>query len=475
MLMRRFIICILSVLFCMPFHAQDDPVVMTVNGYDVKKSEFEYFFRKNNTETKVTRKTVKQYADLYLSFKLKVQAAIDEGLDKSDSFLNEYSMYRDMQAEEYLIDTDFLDELARSSYDESVQVVGKEGLAHLYVISLEPKDDSEESRKECYDKIVMIHDLLDQGESFQTLARRYSTDELAADGGEAGWVSRAQLPEDVSQIVFSLSPGQYSEPFISEGLLFIVMVRERRDLGSFEDNRDQIYEWLYRTGAYEESKRRKANAYATRLGWDVRDVEAVDYLNSVLEEVEPDFGNISREYHDGLLLFDISNREIWERVANHPEEVEDYFTSHKKEFRFDKPCFKGIVVFCRNESEYNELKTLLENTDMSEWVDSILSFNKKEIKVRVMRGSSETGIFKQGQNAYVDKIVFGKGSFEPMKDYPYANVIGKVLKEPESINDVSGEASEAYQTYLENEWVKQLRSKYQYKINKKVLKKVSLD
>ena len=475
MLMRRFLICILSVLFCMPFHAQDDPVVMTVNGYDVKKSEFEYFFRKNNTETKVTKKTVKQYADLYLSFKLKVQAAMDEGLDETDSFLNEYSMYRDMQAEEYLIDTDFLDELARSSYEESVQVIGETGLAHLYVISLEPKDDSEESWEECYEKMTMIHGLLDQGESFQSLARRYSNDELAADGGEAGWVSRVQLPDDVAQIVFSLSPGQYSEPFISEGIAFIVMVRERRDLGSYEDNRDQIYEWLYRTGAYEESKRRKANDYATRLGWDVRDDEAVDYLNSVLEEVEPDFGNISREYHDGLLLFDISNREIWERVTNHPEEVESYFTSHVKEFKFDKPCFKGIVVFCRTENEYKELKAILDDTDTSEWVDSILSFNKKDTKVRVMRGSAETGIFKQGQNAYVDKIVFGNGSFEPMKDFPYTNVIGKVLKTPESVNDVFGEASEAYQSYLEKEWVKQLRSKYQYNINKKALKKVSLD
>ena len=475
MLMRRILICLLSVLLCMPFHAQDDPVVMTVNGYDVKKSEFEYFFKKNNTETKVTRKTVKQYADLYLSFKLKVQAAMDEGLDKSDSFLNEFSMYRDMQAEEYLVDTDFLEEEALKTYKESAHVVGENGLAHLYVISTEPKEHNEESYAECYELLVKIHGLLEEGESFQSLARKYSGDELAQRGGEAGWVSRGQLPDDVAEIVFSLTPGKYSEPFISDGIGFIVMVTERRGLGSYEENRDDIYQWLYNSGAYEEAKYRKANKYAERLGWEYRDDEAVEYLNSVLEEVEPDFCNISREYHDGLLLFDISNREIWERVANHPEEVDAYFASHVKQFRFDKPCFKGIVAFCRNENDYKELKEILDNTDMSEWVDSILSFNKKEIKVRVMRGASETGIFKQGQNAYVDKIVFGKGEFEPMKDYPYANVIGRVLKEPESVNDISGEVSEAYQQYLENEWVKKLRSKYQYKINKKVLKKVSLD
>ena len=75
--MRRILSCTVAVLLGMPLLAQVDPVVMTVNGYDVTQSEFEYFFEKNNIEAKVTKKAVRQYADLYLRFKLKVQAAID--------------------------------------------------------------------------------------------------------------------------------------------------------------------------------------------------------------------------------------------------------------------------------------------------------------------------------------------------------------------------------------------------------------
>lgn len=472
--MRRILFCILSVLFCMPILAQDEPVVMTVNGYDVGLSEFEYFFHKNNTETKVTRKTVKQYADLYLNFKLKVQAAMDEGMDKSNSFLNEYRMYRDMQAEEYLIDNEFLESLARMTYDNSLAEVGEAGLAHLFVISCTPKDDTEESMIECYEKINKVYELLKEGESFRSLVSKYSNDDLASSGGDAGWVSAGQLPDDVAEIVFSLSAGEYSEPFFSDGNFFIVLVADRRQLGTYEQNHDDIYEWLLTSDAYLEAKIRRANDYAARLGWTVRDVEAIAYLDSVLEEIEPDFCNISREYHDGLLLFDISNREIWERVSNHPEEMEEYFQSHLAQFSFDKPCFKGMVLFCQNEDVYNQLKSILEGTDMSEWVDSIIAFNKEDIKVRVMRGSSESGIFKQGQNAYVDKIVFGKGEYEPMEGYPYVNVVGRVLKQPDSIQDVAGQVADEYQTYLENEWVKKLRSQYSYKINKKALKKVSL-
>lgn len=474
--MKRILICILSVLLCVPFRAQNDPVVMTVNGYDVTKSEFEYFFKKNNSETKVTKKTVMQYADLYLNFKLKVQAAIDAGMDKSESFLNEYRMYRDMQAEDYLIDRDFLEDKAREAFDNSLREVGEDGLAYIHVISSYADEDEGRTEEDALKIIDIVYQKLEEGQPFEELAREYSSDNLAESGGDAGWVSRRQLPEDVANVVFSLETGKYSFPFQSEDVWFIVKVDARRQLGTYEENHDDVYEWVLKSRAYDDSKRLKANEYATKLGWTIRDDEAVTYLDSCLEEIEPEFGNISREYHDGLLLFDISNREIWERVSDNPQELEEFFKSHPEQFKFDKPCYKGMVLFCRNEDTYKELKTILDGTDMSEWVDSILAFNKgNNIRVRVMRSPSETGIFKQGQNVYIDKIVFGKGDgYEPMDGYPYVNVVGRILKEPESFDDVAGEITDVYQKYLEDEWVRQLRSKYKYKINKKALKKVSL-
>ena len=72
----------------------------------------------------------------------------------------------------------------------------------------------------------------------------------------------------------------------------------------------------------------------------------------------------------------------------------------------------------------------------------------------------------------MDKIVFGKGEYKPMEGFPYVNVIGNVVKQPDSIDDVAGDVAESYQKYLEEEWIKRLKTKYDYKINKKVLNKV---
>ena len=470
--MRRILSCTVAVLLGMPLLAQVDPVVMTVNGYDVTQSEFEYFFEKNNIEAKVTKKAVRQYADLYLNFKLKVQAALDEGLDKSESFLSEYKMCRDMQAEDYVIDYDFLEEVARNSYEQSLIEIGEPGLMHVFVMSATPDANVGRTLDDCFEQMKSAYEKLQAGGSFQDLAKEYSTDNLAASGGEAGWLAANQMPDDIADIILSLEPGQYSEPFVSNRTAFIVMLDARRDLGTYEDNRDDIYDWMKDNGTFDKAKQRRANEYATRLGWTERDDAAVARLDSTLEEVEPDFGNISREYHDGLLVFDISNREIWERVSNHPEELDAYFEAHRKQFNFDKPCFKGMVLFCQKEEDFNELKEILEKQDMSEWVNSILAFNSNGIKVRVLRSSSETDLFRQGQNEYVDKVVFGQGEYKPMNGFPYVNVVGRVLKQPDSISDVAAEVSEEYQKYLENEWIKRLKSKYKYQINKKALKKV---
>ena len=51
--------------------AQNDPIIMTVNGMPVTRSEFEYSYNKNNSEGVIDKKTVKEYVDLFVNYKLK--------------------------------------------------------------------------------------------------------------------------------------------------------------------------------------------------------------------------------------------------------------------------------------------------------------------------------------------------------------------------------------------------------------------
>ena len=77
--------------------AQDDPTVMTINGQPVARSEFEYSYNKNNAEGVIDKKTVDEYVDLFINYKLKVAAALDARLDTMASFKTEFAQYRDQQ------------------------------------------------------------------------------------------------------------------------------------------------------------------------------------------------------------------------------------------------------------------------------------------------------------------------------------------------------------------------------------------
>ena len=74
--------------------AQDD-VLFSVGDTKIKKSEFEYIYKKNNFNNKAdySRKSLEDYLNLYVNFRLKVKEALADSLDKSDHFKVELGSY----------------------------------------------------------------------------------------------------------------------------------------------------------------------------------------------------------------------------------------------------------------------------------------------------------------------------------------------------------------------------------------------
>jgi peptidyl-prolyl cis-trans isomerase SurA len=107
-----------SVLLAVALSANaQEPVVMTVNDKPVTKSEFEAVFNKNNTKETTNSKSVKEYADLYSLFKMKVLEAESLGLDTLMSFKNELNGYRKQLASPYLTDKNTNENLLTEAYE----------------------------------------------------------------------------------------------------------------------------------------------------------------------------------------------------------------------------------------------------------------------------------------------------------------------------------------------------------------------
>ena len=120
-----------------------DPVLMTVNGKEVTRSEFEYAFNKNNSNLVEGGQTVEEYLPMYIDFKLKVAEAEALGLDTVASFREEYKRDRAQMAEDYLIDPNFVEKEAYRIYAKDSSTIGKDGFLNLshIVFVVKQKED----------------------------------------------------------------------------------------------------------------------------------------------------------------------------------------------------------------------------------------------------------------------------------------------------------------------------------------------
>ena len=192
--------------------------------------------------------------------------------------------------------------------------------------------------------------------------------------------------------------------------------------------------------------------------------------NARLEEEYMEFRNLMREYHDGFLSYEVTQKEVWERAPKDTLGLTAFFNQHRDEYVWGKPKYKGYVVLCKDNKTQKEASKKTKKMRSDSAAKFILNeFNTDSIKcVKI-----ERGLFEQGDNPYIDEAIFKVGKAEVNKDYPEFFLIGKLLNNgPESYTDVGGLVISDYQNYLEQEWIKKLREQYPIVVYPEVLKTI---
>ena len=90
--------------------------LMTINGKAVSAEEFLYIYEKNNQAGAVDPKTMDEYLDMFINFKLKVAEAEAQGIDTTESFKKELKGYRAQATPKYLQDASAMDSLVEMSW-----------------------------------------------------------------------------------------------------------------------------------------------------------------------------------------------------------------------------------------------------------------------------------------------------------------------------------------------------------------------
>lgn len=445
----------------------NDPVIMTVNGKPVLKSEFEYSYNKNNSEGVIDKKTVREYVDLFINYKLKVEAALDAKLDTMKSFQDEFKMYRDQQIRPSFVTDDDMEAEAKKVYQNTKDQIGPNGLVMPAHILIQVNQKAEEAEKaKAKERIDSIYGALKAGADFAEMATKFSQDPGSArKGGTLPWIGPNQTVKEFEDVAYSLQVGQMSEPFESPFGYHIILMKDRKQLEPYDSLRTNIMKFLEARNARDHVAKTIIDSVAKQRG--ITTAELMDERTEQLCANDIELKNLVREYHDGLLLFEISNQTIWDKAAKDSLALANYFKKNKKKYKWDEPRYKGMVFHVKVPEDVEAVKNSVKGLAFEKWAERLrTTFNNDSvIRIRV-----EKGIFKRGDNAYIDKLVFHKDTTtRQVKNYPIDDVYGKLIKKPENFEDVRGQVTADYQDMLEKQWVAELRKKYAVKVDESVL------
>lgn len=451
-----------------------DPVIMKIAGQDVLRSEFEYSYNKNNSEGVIDKKTIEEYVDLFINYKLKVQAGLDAHLDTLTSYKQEFRQYRDQQIKPELITDSDVEAEAHKIYDGEVKRIGPDGLiqpAHIFV-KLSPNADKA-TEAAAKTRIDSLYNALQKGADFTELATKKSEDPgAAAHGGVLGWLAHGMTVEEFDKAAFALQKGEMSKPVQSSFGWHIIKMIDRKPIDPYDSLRTSIMTYIERRNIRDQIADNKIKAEVEASNGTKTAEQIMDDHADEMSAKDSDMKNLIREYHDGLLLYEIENRLVWEKGAKDEAGLTAYFKKHKKNYKWDEPRFKGMAYHVKDQKDVKAVTKSVKGLKFEDWNETLRkTFNGDSIiRIRV-----EKGIFKKGDNALVDSVIYKVqgAKVKHLKDYPIDAVYGKTLKAPKEMADVRSLVTTDYQAELEKAWVADLRKKYTFEVYDDVVKTVN--
>ncbi|WP_298224246.1 peptidylprolyl isomerase [Flavobacterium sp.] len=412
---------------------------------------------------------------------------------------------------------------------------GEVTVAHIMLLN--PKEDNADEKAKIKKNIDDIYQKLQQGESFESLAKQFSDDKSSSSkGGVLARFGSGQLSsEEFENTAFSLTKDKpLSAPFQTKFGWHIVKLIEKHPVRTLDEMKVELENKVSKddrsrliTNSLNEKLRKKyvvkrddkmyaalsklvTNDYYENK-WEVpADTKAFDkklfaindktitgtsfliylktqqkagltlkpinklvdtfyqkfldeqltaYYTDHLETEFPEFSNVMDEYRDGLLLFDLMEKEIWDRSKTDTLGLKNFYESNKAAYQW-KNRLDVIIASSTNMDVIKKAQKLLKQKVAPEKIKEQL--NTKD-KVAVM---TNVGVFEDGNDALPKNLKHEVGVSEILKDgdYYFVAMVNKIMPAgPKTLDECKGKVINDYQQYLEQNWVSDLKKEFTIK------------
>ena len=196
--------------------------------------------------------------------------------------------------------------------------------------------------------------------------------------------------------------------------------------------------------------------------------QLINYYNENLEKEIPEFRYVMEEYRDGLLLFDLMEKEIWDRAKQDTTGLENFYKSHLDKYKW-KDRYDVDIYSSTDKNVVEKAQKYIKKDKTSDYIKSKLN---KGDKVNIMLKS---GIFEGDFDVLPEFKITKTGSTEVVKKGNYyfvAKVKDIKPSAPKAIEECKGTLVTDYQQYLEDNWVSELKKDFSVKVNTEVFNQV---
>jgi len=204
----------------------NDATIITIAGKPIGSTEFKYVYNKNNANSPeaFSEKSIKEYLELYVKFRLKVKEAEVLGIDTTKSFNNELNGYKKQLAQPYLTEKSVTENLVKEAYARLQEEVKASHILIRVAPDADPKDTLA-----AYNKIIDIRKKVEVGQDFEAAAKQYSEDPSAkSNGGSLGYFTALQMVYPFEDAAFKTTIGKISQPLRTKFGYHLLKVYDKR-------------------------------------------------------------------------------------------------------------------------------------------------------------------------------------------------------------------------------------------------------
>lgn len=211
-------------------------------------------------------------------------------------------------------------------------------------------------------------------------------------------------------------------------------------------------------------------------------LKILEYEETNLDRKYPEFRDLYQEFHDGNLLFEITDKMVWSKAVQDTIGLKNFFTANQSKYYWPERL-DAVIVYAKGfnnlDKMVGEFQSALQKK-CKKGCDGVTIQNILGEVVGRYSGNSfeiEDKLCSKGDNWIIDQVKWKTGASDVIieQDTRIFVWINKVV--PPSVKklaDIKGQVTADYQDSLEKEWIKALREKYPVKVNQDVLSKIKI-